>query len=86
MTFEALYALLTTSVILQIIASITTLAAIWVTGNKHWYGPALALVSDAAFCTLNLYLQLYALIPMMIAVLVLHIRNVIKWRKEHVTL
>jgi hypothetical protein len=70
------------SLSLQVLASCVTLWAIWQMGNKSLLGPSLSIVSDFAFVTLNVYQHLWALVPFCGVLLVLHIRNLIKWRRD----
>jgi hypothetical protein len=67
------------SLCLQAVATITTIAATWFIGNKKPVGPALAVVSCAAFISLNAYLGLWLLMPIGFTTLGLNIRNTIKW-------
>lgn len=68
------------SLVLQAVASVTTLIAMWMMGNKHASGPALCLGSDACFLALDVYLELWALIPFMAVLIAIHARNFVKWR------
>lgn len=70
------------SLSLQALASVVTLWAIWQTGNKSLLGPSLSLVSDACFVVLNIYAGLWALVPFCAVIVVLHIRNLLKWRAD----
>lgn len=70
------------SLTLQAIASVVTLWAIWEMGNKSLKGPALAIASDFAFVTLNIYQGLWLLLPFCAALLAIHVRNLIKWRND----
>ena len=70
------------SLTLQAVASVVTLWAIWEMGNKRLRGPALSLASDAAFLTLNIYQQLWVLLPFCLLLLCIHIRNFRKWRTD----
>jgi hypothetical protein len=70
------------SLTLQVLASGVTLWAIWQMGNKSLLGPSLSLVSDACFVALNIYTGLWALVPFCGVLVALHIRNLLKWRRE----
>lgn len=72
----------TISVVLQVIACLATVSAMWMMGNKHISGPALGVVSDIAFFALNVYLHLWVVAFLCGTLALIHTRNFFKWRRE----
>jgi hypothetical protein len=68
--------------VLQAIACVSVLLAMWQMGNKHISGPALGVVSDVCFFALNIYAHLWLTAAMCAALGVIHTRNFMKWRSE----
>lgn len=73
---------MTVAIVLQIIAATVTVFAIWQTGNKNLWGPSLYLVSDVCFIAVNAYAGLWILVTFILFVMVLHTRNLLKWKRE----
>ncbi len=76
---------MTLSIVLQIIAAVVTVAAIWTAGNRNIWGWALYLASDVCFIVVNAYAGMWVLVGFILLVMVLHTRNFLKWRREIVT-
>lgn len=68
---------------LQVVACVTTFAAIWLMGNKKTIGPALGIVSDVCFFAVNIYADLWITGAFCAGMTAIHARNFIKWRKEN---
>lgn len=64
----------------QIAASITTLASMWLMGNKSVAGPIVGLVSQIAWAGLIWTSQLWGIVPITVAATFIHARNLRKWR------
>jgi hypothetical protein len=66
----------------QLCASATTIASSWAYGNKKTAGPFIGLLSQVPWWTLMIYQGLWGLLPVNFVLTCIHIRNLIKWKKE----
>lgn len=73
---------MTTSLAIQLAASVATLVAMWLMGNKKPMGPVIAVASEFVWLALIFYAKLWGILPLTAALLVIHTRNAWKWRKE----
>lgn len=73
---------MTLSIALQVIASVVTVLAIWTAGNRSVWGWGFYLASDVCFIAVNAYAGLWILVAFICVVMVLHVRNLLKWRIE----
>ena len=64
--------------------SITSIAMVWLMGNKTIYGPIMGLISQFFwFAYLVIFWEdAWGLTPAVVAFTIVHIRNLIKWRKK----
>ena len=67
---------------LQLTASVMTIAGSWVYGNKRVAGPMIGLLSQVPWWALMFHEGLWGLFPVNFAMVVIHIRNTIKWWRE----
>lgn len=72
----------TWALLVQVLASITTLASMWAYGSKHTSGPLLALAGQVFWWVIMFQGSLWGLLPLNIAMAFVHARNLIKWRAE----
>jgi hypothetical protein len=70
------------SLAVQLCASATTICSSWAYGNKKTAGPFIGLCSQIPWWTLMIYQGLWGLLPVNAVLTAIHIRNLIKWRKE----
>jgi nicotinamide riboside transporter PnuC len=70
------------SLAVQLVASVMTLAAQWLYGNKSVLGPAVGLLGQVAWWTIMFQGHLWGLLPANVVMVAIHIRNLIKWNKE----
>jgi hypothetical protein len=68
--------------LVQLTASALTLTASYQYGNKSVSGPWLGIASQVPWNIIMIHGGLWGLIPVNTAMLVIHVRNLIKWRKE----
>jgi hypothetical protein len=73
-----------TSLILQIVACGITLAATWMTGNKHVSGPALNIAAALCFAVVNAYADLWLCAVFSATMALMNARNLIRWQKEEI--
>lgn len=76
---------LSAELIVQILASVTTLISMWSYGSKSVYGPLLAIVGQGFWWAIMIQSSLWGLLPLNVAMAFVHIRNLIKWRREATT-
>jgi hypothetical protein len=67
---------------IQLLASALTLTATYCYGNKSALGPWLGITSQVPWNIIMIHGGLWGLIPVNTAMLVIHIRNLIKWRND----
>jgi hypothetical protein len=67
---------------IQLTASMLTLVGVWCYGNKSKLGPILGLASQVPWNIIMIHGGLWGLIPVNTAMLVIHIRNLWKWRND----
>jgi hypothetical protein len=72
----------TLSLAIQIAASITAGASSWAYGNKRTSGPLLGIISQVPWWALMVHDGLWGLLPANVLFAGMHIRNLIKWKKE----
>ena len=68
--------------IVQTLASLTTLASMWFYGSKHTLGPGLAVAGQVFWWIIMFQGALWGLLPLNIAMAIIHVRNLIKWRND----
>jgi Nicotinamide mononucleotide transporter len=73
------------SIGLQLASSITTVWAMWLMGNKNPWGPPLAIASEAVWLVLITYAHLWGILPLTFVLIVIQVRNTIKWNSEKET-
>lgn len=66
----------------QIAASIGTLCSMWQMGNKHVTGPIFGLLSQVAWFGMIWTNQLWGIVPITVAMVFIHARNLRKWLRE----
>lgn len=67
---------------LQLVACGTTLAATWLTGNKHVAGPALNILAALGFAAVNAWADLWLCAVFSATMGALNARNFIRWQRE----
>lgn len=67
---------------LQLAASAMTIVSAWRMGDKRISGPALGILSQVPWWSMMFYSGLWGLLPVNVAMSVIHIRNYLKWRKQ----
>jgi hypothetical protein len=70
------------ALIVQLTASALTIAGSWFYGNKSPLGPWLGLASQVPWNIIMISGGLWGLAPVNITLLVIHVRNLIKWRAD----
>lgn len=73
---------MTRELIVQLLASITTLISMWFYGSKSLYGPSLAIMGQVFWWIIMFQGKLWGLLPLNIAMAIMHVRNLIKWRRD----
>lgn len=69
--------------ILQLFVSFLTITSMWLAGNKSIYAWILGIINQFFWVLLLvIHLEQYGLLPIPIILLVVYIRNLIKWVKE----
>ena len=68
------------SIGLQVAASTTTVAAMWLMGNRSLWGPAMGVVSEVVWFAVIVYSGLWGLLPLCLFLVVANARNWMKWR------
>lgn len=63
-------------------ASLLTLSGQWLYGNKSPWGPWIGIASQVPWNIIMIQGGLWGLLPVNIAMLVIHTRNLIKWRAD----
>lgn len=66
----------------QAAASVTTLAGQWQYGSKRMLGPILGCVAQVFWWGIMFQGNLWGLLPLNIAMAFIHVRNLIKWRRD----
>lgn len=66
----------------QLSASAISIVAQWAYGNKSKWGPALGLTAQVPWWLIMVQGGLWGLLPVNGLMLVIHIRNLVKWTKE----
>lgn len=66
----------------QIAASIATLFSMWLMGNKSVKGPLVGALTQIFWFAMVISNELWGLLPFTIIVTLIHLRNLIKWRRE----
>lgn len=66
----------------QLVASVLTLAGMWLYGNRSLWGPLLGLGAQVPWWLIMYQGGLWGLLPLNIMVFVIHGRNLIKWRVD----
>lgn len=68
--------------IIQLTASALTLFSSWFYGNKSLLGPWIGIASQVPWWIIMFQGSLWGLLPVNVAMLVMHIRNLWKWKNE----
>lgn len=68
------------SIALQVAATLSTIACAWTTASKSLSAPVLGIISNIFWLTLEIYLQLWFLVPVPVVMTVLHVRVYARWR------
>lgn len=68
------------NVYIQLAASALTIASTWAYGNKNLAGPVIGIASQVPWWSIMVLDNLWGLAPVNVMMLVLHIRNFIKWK------
>lgn len=74
--------MITVALAVQLTASLLTIAASWFYGNKSHAGPWLGLASQVPWNIIMFSGALWGLAPVNIMMLVIHVRNLLKWRAD----
>jgi hypothetical protein len=74
--------LVSPELLVQLSASTLTLAGSWFYGNKSPLGPWIGIASQVPWNIIMVSGGLWGLAPVNIMMLVIHIRNLIKWRAD----
>lgn len=74
--------MLTYGFCLQIAASALTILGSWLYGSKRLSGPLIGILSQVPWWLLMVHESLWGLLPVNGMMLVIHTRNLIKWRRE----
>lgn len=67
---------------LELAASLLTIAGSWFYGNKSPLGPLLGVAAQMPWWALMIHAGMWGLLPLNIAMLVLHARALWKWKPE----
>lgn len=70
------------SLSIQIVASTLSITGLWFMGSKRIIGPVISLVAQGPWLVLNVYCELWGLLPATLAFIVVSARNLIKWRRD----
>jgi nicotinamide riboside transporter PnuC len=70
-----------TSILIQLAASLSTLLAMWLMGNRTVWGPAIAILSEAFWTVLIFHNHLWGILPLTVALIIIQTRNMIKWSR-----
>jgi hypothetical protein len=73
---------ITTALLIQLAASSLTIAGSWFYGNKSRLGPWLGIAAQVPWNIIMIQGGLWGLAPVNAMMAVIHIRNLIKWRRE----
>lgn len=73
---------MTLDLYIQLAASALTIGASWFYGNKSHAGPWIGIASQVPWNIIMVHGHLWGLAPVNIMMLVIHIRNLIKWRAD----
>ncbi len=79
---DALVALIDFAFVLQSLASITTIVGMWLYGSKSLWGPRAGLIGQVFWWSIMVQSSLWGLLPVNIAMFVIHGRAYIKWRRD----
>jgi hypothetical protein len=69
------------SLLIQLSASLLTIAGSWFYGNKSALGPWLGITSQVPWNIIMIHGGMWGLAPVNIVMTVIHVRNLIKWRR-----
>ena len=64
------------------ICSATSVAMIWQMGNRSIWGPIIGLLSQMAWTVFAVTQRQWGLLPGVAAFWIVHMRNLLKWRRE----
>lgn len=68
--------------LVQLAASALTIAGSWFYGNKSPLGPWAGIAAQVPWNIIMIHGSLWGLAPVNIMMLVIHIRNLVKWRAD----
>lgn len=68
--------------LIQLTASALTLFGMWQYGNKSKWGPAAGILAQVPWWIIMIDGSLWGLLPVNCAMLVVHVRNLLKWRND----
>lgn len=71
-----------TGFLTQLTASALTIGGTYFYGNKSKLGPWLGITAQVPWWLIMVHGSLWGLLPVNIMMLVLHVRNLIKWNRE----
>ncbi|UGA46822.1 hypothetical protein HU230_0012565 [Bradyrhizobium quebecense] len=74
--------MITTAFVLQSLASLTTITGMWLYGSKSLWGPRVGLIGQVFWWSIMFQSGLWGLLPVNIAMFVIHGRAYLKWRKD----
>jgi hypothetical protein len=72
----------TVSLALELAATFTTFVTMWKMGDKSLAGPIWGEVSQVVWLALVLYDGLWGILPITLALIAIHARNYLRWRRE----
>ena len=67
---------------LQLLASTTTVASMWLMGNRSLYGPAMGVISELVWGAVIVHSALWGLLPLCLFLVAVNARNWMKWRRD----
>lgn len=73
---------MTPEFLIQLSASALTLSGSWFYGNKSLWGPGLGIAAQVPWWIIMVQGSLWGLLPVNLAMLVMHVRNLRKWNNE----
>jgi nicotinamide riboside transporter PnuC len=65
--------------IAQLLASVLTMASMWLMGNRSVWGPYLGLISQVPWLVTTVGAQTWGLLPVFVAMVIIHSRNLLLW-------
>lgn len=73
---------MTTDTLIQLTASALTMLSMWFYGSKLKVGPMFGLAAQVPWWAIMIHGQLWGILPVNTAMLIIHTRNLWKWMQE----